>query len=84
MPGPLVEANEGDTLICQSFSRFDYVFSSVRLFRVACIVNIVNDLSNVTASIVSAYIISVFTIPTGVHVHLLNYLLALARHVSER
>jgi hypothetical protein len=23
MPGPLVEANEGDTLVCQSFSLFD-------------------------------------------------------------
>jgi hypothetical protein len=23
MPGPLVEANEGDTLVCQSLSDFD-------------------------------------------------------------
>jgi hypothetical protein len=54
MPGPLVEANEGDNLVCQSSLRFCLHFCSLILYL--WIVNIVNNLSNDTTSIVSEFI----------------------------
>jgi hypothetical protein len=50
MPGPLVEANEGDTLVCQFPTLFSVLFADA----IDRAVNIYNGLPNQTASIVSA------------------------------
>jgi hypothetical protein len=75
MPGPLVEANEGDTLVCQFSTIFSLLFADA-MHRA---VNIYNALPSQTASIASALTLPIFP------VHLSSYasLLALAWHASE-
>ena len=75
MPGPLVEAYEGDTLVCQ----FSTIFSLLFADAMDRAVNIYNALPSQTASIVSALTLSIFP----VHLSSYAFLLALAWHASE-
>ena len=74
MPGPLVEANEGDPLVCQ----FSTVFSLLFADAMDRAVNIYNTLPNQTTSIVSVLTLSILPCP------FVLALPALAWHVSER
>jgi len=67
MPGPLVEANEGDTLVCQSSLCFDDNFISAHYFLLCWIVHVTNALSNNTASIVCAKSFQCFVMSLHIH-----------------